>query len=130
MAVDLRLGGRRSDRRLTGSSVPAQQMANPVLEAQVFTQYDPETAALTKELRDRFTAFIAGTWDAEALASHQTGKLREVLAYARANSPFYRERLAGLTDEAISALRSDELRSLPFTTKDDLRKAQFDILSR
>lgn len=96
----------------------------------MFTQYDPESAALTEELRDRFDAFLAGQWDAGALAAHQTAKLREVVAYARANSPFYRERLAGLSDRALAALRGDDPRGLPFTTKDDLRKAQFDMLSR
>ncbi|GAU65723.1 hypothetical protein SSP35_02_00900 [Streptomyces sp. NBRC 110611] len=96
----------------------------------MFTQYDQESAALTQELRDQFATFIAGKWDARALVSHQTEKLRSVVAYARARSPFYRERLAGLTDTAVSALTLDGLRSLPFTTKDDLRTAQFDILSR
>ncbi|MBB4889569.1 phenylacetate-CoA ligase [Streptomyces netropsis] len=96
----------------------------------MFTQYDPESAALTNELRNQFDAFIAGGWDADMLASHQTRRLREVLTYVRANSPFYRERLAGITDADVSALRIDDLRSVPFTTKDDLRKAQLDILSR
>lgn len=96
----------------------------------MFTQYHPESAALTDELRDQFRDFIAAKWDAETLAVHQTGKLREVLAYARSNSPFYRQRLAGLTGEAISALRVEDLPSLPFTTKEDLRSAQFDLLAR
>ncbi|MFI2187668.1 phenylacetate--CoA ligase family protein [Streptomyces sioyaensis] len=96
----------------------------------MFTQYDPETAALTSELRDQFDAFIAGAWDADELASHQTHKLREVLTYVRAHSPFYRAKLAEFSDAEISALRSDDLSSLPFTAKGDLRTAQLDILSR
>lgn len=96
----------------------------------MFTQYDPESAALTDELRDRFNDFIAGKWDDEALASHQTAKLRDVVAYARANSPFYRERLAGIGDETVATLRLHDLPRLPFTTKDDLREAQFDLLCR
>jgi phenylacetate-CoA ligase len=100
------------------------------LEDRVFTQYDPESAALTVELRDRFDAFVAGKWDAGRLTSHQTRALREVLAHVRAHSPFYRKRLAGLTDADLSALHVDDLRGLPFTTKEDLRAAQFDILSR
>nr|WP_307962033.1 hypothetical protein [Salinispora arenicola] len=64
------------------------------------------------------------------LATHQTRKLREVVAFARDNSPFYRERLVGVTDEVIAALHPGNLRDLPFTTKDDLRRAQFDMLSR
>ncbi|MFE2724106.1 phenylacetate--CoA ligase family protein [Kitasatospora sp. NPDC059327] len=95
----------------------------------MFTQYDPESAALTRELRDQFEAFMAGKWDADTLAAHQTRKLREVVAYVRANSPFYREKLADISDDEMDALRNDDLRRLPFTTKDDLRQAQLDILS-
>ncbi|MFI6644607.1 phenylacetate--CoA ligase family protein [Streptomyces sp. NPDC050504] len=95
----------------------------------MFTQYDPESAALTEELRGMFDDFRAGTWSADDLRAHQTAKLRDVLAHVRAGSPFYRERLAGLSDGALSALRSDDLRSLPFTTKEDLQRAQFDLLS-
>lgn len=96
----------------------------------MFTQYCPESAALTVELRDQVEAFIAGKWDAARLAAHQTRKLREVVAFARDNSPFYREHLAGLTDEAIADLQPVHLRNLPFTTKDDLRREQFNLLSR
>ncbi|WP_274919508.1 phenylacetate--CoA ligase family protein [Streptomyces sp. WZ-12] len=95
----------------------------------MFTQYDPESASLTCELRDQFDAFTAGEWDNDALAAHQTRKLREVAAYVRANSPFYREKLEGIGDGEISALRSDDLRRLPFTTKKDLRQTQLGILS-
>ncbi|NIL42461.1 phenylacetate--CoA ligase family protein [Salinispora arenicola] len=96
----------------------------------MFTQYYPEDAALAVELRNQVEAFIAGKWDAAMLATHQTRKLREVVAFARDNSPFYRERLVGVTDEVIAALHPGNLRDLPFTTKDDLRRAQFDMLSR
>lgn len=95
----------------------------------MFTQYDPESAALTEELRVRFDEFRAGKWSAEDLRRHQTARLREVLAYVRDRSPFYRDRLAGLTGGALAALTSDDLRSLPFTTKEDLQRAQFDMLS-
>ncbi|MFI6475160.1 phenylacetate--CoA ligase family protein [Streptomyces sp. NPDC050516] len=95
----------------------------------MFTQYDPESAALTDELRGMFDEFGAGKWSAADLERHQTAKLREVLAYVRANSPFYRAKLSGISDEAISGLRSDDIRSLPFTTKADLQQAQFDLLS-
>lgn len=96
----------------------------------MFTQYDPESATLTKELRDLFDEFGEGRWDAEALVSHQTRRLREVLAHVSVHSPFYRDRLAGFSGRAVSEMGIDDLRTLPFTTKEDLRKAQFDILSR
>ncbi len=95
----------------------------------MFTQYDPESAALTDELRGLFDEFGTGKWTADELETHQTGKLREVLAYVRANSPFYRAKLAGLTDETLSGLQLRDIRNLPFTTKADLQQAQFDMLS-
>ncbi|MFI6652167.1 phenylacetate--CoA ligase family protein [Streptomyces sp. NPDC050529] len=95
----------------------------------MFTQYDPESAALTDELRGLFDEFGAGKWSADDLEKHQTDKLREVLAYVRANSPFYREKLSGISDEVISGLRIEDIRNLPFTTKADLQEAQFDLLS-
>lgn len=96
----------------------------------MFTQYYPESAALTVELRDQVDAFIAGKWDAAKLAAHQTRKLREVVALAYDNSPFYRKHLAGLTAEVVAELQPADLRNLPFTTKDDLRREQFNMLSR
>ncbi|USX56280.1 phenylacetate--CoA ligase family protein [Lentzea sp. HUAS12] len=89
-----------------------------------------DSAVLTTELREQFDTFTAGKWDQATLESHQTRKLRDTVAHVRHNSPFYRERLAGLTPEAIAALTVDDLADLPFTTKEDLRNAQFDILSR
>ncbi|MGW2864104.1 phenylacetate--CoA ligase family protein [Streptomyces sp. NPDC001205] len=95
----------------------------------MFTQYDPESAALTDELRGLFDEFAAGKWSADDLERHQTGKLREVLAYVRANSPFYGTKLRGISDEALSGLGLEDLRNLPFTTKAELQEAQFDLLS-
>lgn len=52
----------------------------------------------------------------EALAAYQLAALNETLAWARARSRFYRERLPGA---ALASL--DELAALPFTTADDIR---------
>ncbi|MGA4844522.1 phenylacetate--CoA ligase family protein [Streptomyces sp. G45] len=95
----------------------------------MFTRYDPGAAALTDELRGLFDEFGRGKWTADDLAAHQTGKLREVLAYVRARSPFYRARLADLSEAQIAGLTLDDVGSLPFTTKQDLQQAQFDMLS-
>ena len=45
--------------------------------------------------------------------------LRQQLAYLEASSPFYAERLRGVSVEA-----PDDLQRLPFTTKDELREGQ------
>src|SRR5207249_12251704 len=50
----------------------------------------------------------------------QTRRLREQLAHARAHSPFYRRKLDG----APRVKTLDDLRRLPFTTKDELKENQ------
>src|SRR2546428_4267442 len=50
----------------------------------------------------------------------QGRRLREQLAHARARSPFYRRKLKGVP--ALQTL--DDLRRLPFTTKDELKENQ------
>jgi phenylacetate-CoA ligase len=58
----------------------------------------------------------------------QLTRLKETVARA-ARSPFYRERLAGagLNPEDIRSL--DDIRKIPFTTKDDLRSRGQDMLT-
>jgi phenylacetate-coenzyme A ligase PaaK-like adenylate-forming protein len=51
----------------------------------------------------------------DLLDAYQMEKLREVVAYARKESPFYRDRLAGLPDGPETFAR------LPFTTPADVR---------
>lgn len=63
--------------------------------------------------------------DAELSAWHQS-QLRKVVRYVKELSPFYRKRLASVDERT---LRLEDLSSLPFTTKDDLRNAGMDILS-
>src|SRR5919109_281262 len=50
----------------------------------------------------------------------QARRLREQVAHARAHSPFYRRKLRGVP--AVKTL--DDLRRLPFTTKDELKDNQ------
>jgi phenylacetate-CoA ligase len=59
-----------------------------------------------------------------ALTRLQTGRLRQQVQHAYRASPFYRRKLdaAGITPAAVRAL--DDLRKLPFTTKDELKENQ------
>lgn len=57
------------------------------------------------------------TW--QAIEAWQLQRLNETLALARAKSPFYRKRLAGMP-EALDTLR--DLRQFPFTTPEDIRR--------
>ncbi|WP_328696528.1 phenylacetate--CoA ligase family protein [Streptomyces sp. NBC_00342] len=75
-------------------------------------------------LHDRYTSGELGEDEWRAWAQRQ---LREVVALARGGSPFYARHLADVRPEALTL---DGLSALPFTTKDDLRTAMFDILSR
>ncbi len=54
------------------------------------------------------------------LAELQTGRLAQTVAWAQ-SAPFYKERLVGLDPAAIQS--PEDVRRLPFTTKDDLRQA-------
>jgi len=60
------------------------------------------------------------------LTALQERKLREQVQHAYAASPFYRKKLddAGITPARITRL--DDLRHLPFTTKDELKQDQAD----
>ncbi len=62
----------------------------------------------------------AELWSREQLAEVQLARLRATVAQARKND-FYRKRLdeAGVTPSSIRTL--DDLKKIPFTTKDDLR---------
>src|SRR5256885_17151273 len=53
-------------------------------------------------------------------------RLPAVLRHVKNRSPFYRTHLAGVDPERVTP---ETLRALPFTTKDDLRRAGYDILS-
>lgn len=55
----------------------------------------------------------------EQIESYQLGKLRETIDWAKARSPFYRERLAGFSGRDVASL--EDLKKLPFTTPEDIR---------
>ncbi|MEU4769925.1 phenylacetate--CoA ligase family protein [Actinosynnema sp. NPDC023794] len=88
----------------------------------MFTALRPELAELTRLLHQWHVDFVAGWWDDDALSRHQEDRLRATVEYVRERSPFYREHLRGFADEPVERL--------PFTTKDDLRRAGFDLPAR
>jgi len=74
-----------------------------------------------KEIYRQHSQFEAGEINIEELASHQNKALREILKHVTTHSPFYRERLSGLTFNDIENLSTSNINRLPFTTKEDLR---------
>ena len=55
----------------------------------------------------------------EQLRELQLDRLRKIVDYAKARVPFFSKKLAGVSGADIKSL--DDLRTLPFTTKQDLR---------
>lgn len=97
----------------------------------MFTIFDDELDALARRSIAQQQAFHDGQWDGGRLSAHQWENLRESLRYVRKRSPFYAERLANFTDAEIDRLDAAEFaRTVPFTTKQDLREHRYDMLSR
>lgn len=70
--------------------------------------------------------FNAGTMSAADQARWQGERLPVVLRHVVERSPFYRRHLAGVD---IDAVTPETLSTLPFTTKDDLRRESYGVLS-
>lgn len=62
----------------------------------------------------------------EEIRKTQGRLLRETIEYILKNSPFYKERIQGLDPQDVNP---ENLKSLPFTTKEDLQKRNKDFLS-
>jgi phenylacetate-CoA ligase len=58
------------------------------------------------------------------MARLQLRRLREQVAHAARHSPFYRRKLRGLRPDPAKLRTLDDLRRLPFTTKDELKENQ------
>ena len=63
---------------------------------------------------------VNGGLTQRSLVEYQLAKLRETVAWARAKSPFYAERLKGCSEDGLSSF--EDFRRLPLTTSDDLRR--------
>ena len=79
---------------------------------------------------ERFTEIAerhyARALSAAALNDWRSQQLGRVLAKVTERSPFYKRHFAGVD---VSSIRIDTLSTLPFTTKQDLRREMFDVLS-
>jgi phenylacetate-CoA ligase len=95
------------------------------------TQMWLPTSPRYRDFLDRYLAvherYVRGALPAGDLEAWAQSQLRTVVALAKEGSPFYQERLRTVD---AATLRLDQLASLPFTTKDDLRVAMMDMLSR
>jgi phenylacetate-CoA ligase len=97
----------------------------------MFTVFDDELDALARKTVDQQRSFGEGKWGLDSLRNHQWHGLRETLRYVKANSDFYSNRLALLSPADIEHMGADEFaRSVPFTTKQDLRDFPESVLSK
>lgn len=66
------------------------------------------------------------TWDAARLRDHESGLLRSQMTYLAESSPFYQDKLSRAGVDAASVRSVEDLRSLPFTEKEELRRTLAD----
>ncbi|MFC0540609.1 phenylacetate--CoA ligase family protein [Kutzneria chonburiensis] len=86
----------------------------------------PGDAEFWQDYASVLAPYQAGTvTDAELTAWHER-RLAAVLDHVTARSPFYRRHFEGID---VSTITPETLSRLPFTTKADLRREMFDVLS-
>ncbi len=64
------------------------------------------------------------TMPRERLRALQFGKLRDLCAWAQAKSPFHRERFAAAKFAASQLKTWDDIRRIPFMTREDWMRSQ------
>lgn len=96
----------------------------------MFTVFNEELDRIARDIRDRHFAYMRKETSEAELAAWQLEQFRRSVAYVKENSPFYRRHLADVAPESITALTPEQLATVPFTTKDDLRSAFEDMLSQ
>ncbi|MFJ4650064.1 phenylacetate--CoA ligase family protein [Nocardia sp. NPDC088792] len=95
----------------------------------MYTIFDEELDRAARTIRDRHRAYTAGAIADEELTALRLEAFRNVVAYAKTHSPFYQRHLADVEPGAITSLEPQELRRLPFTTKEHLRNEHYAISS-
>ncbi len=96
----------------------------------MYTVYYPELADLVREVRRSHDELLHGLWTPSRLEAHQAEQVSRTIEYVKQRSPFYHERFRHLDTAAVRGGWPASLADVPPTTKEDLRAAQFDLLSR
>lgn len=95
----------------------------------MYTVFRPELDDLARGILARYRAYLQGRTTPAELDAYRLAAFAATVAYAKENSPLYRERLAHVDPAAIEALTPEALAAIPFTTKDDLREHGFAMAS-
>jgi phenylacetate-CoA ligase len=96
----------------------------------MLSAFRPDLDVFARGVLADYRRYCSGGWTDAELARHRRDGLRDTLRYVRAHSPYFARHLDALNDRAIDDFELDQLEDLPFTTKDDLRRHGFDVLSR
>ncbi len=89
----------------------------------MYALFKPELLELARTVHQQHAVFERDGISVGELNDIQLGRIKNILHYVKANSPFYRDSLSALPDSAIDELDWNTFRKLPFTTKNDLREA-------
>lgn len=89
----------------------------------MYALFKPELLELARTTHQQHTLFEHGGISTVELSQIQLERLKHILRYVKAESPFYRDMLSSLSKSAIDTLDWNAFRKLPFTTKNDLREA-------
>ena len=95
----------------------------------MYLLFDEQLRNKAEYLHHLYRSLYSGKMQTDYLKVIQEKSLQRVLQNVIDHSPFYQRRLAQLKDTNLSVFQLQDLPSLPFTTKDDLRNEQFDMLS-
>jgi phenylacetate-CoA ligase len=68
------------------------------------------------------------TMGAELIRQVQAVRLREIVEYVRANSPFYKSKFRAAGQKPADIKSVEDLASLPFTTREKLQKRNWEFL--
>jgi len=86
---------------------------------------DEKHAEFIKDFLALSDRYYAGTMSGADWAEWYDSRLRTVVRHVSAHAPFYQRHLRGIDPDCVSLAT---LSTLPFTTKDDLRREMFDML--
>ena len=96
----------------------------------MFTIFRPDLNAFACETIAEQRRLHRGDFSPVDLYDLQMRRAADTIRYVRAHSPFYRDRLGDVSVPEASPVSAEQIAAMPFTTKDDLRSAMFDVLSQ
>jgi phenylacetate-CoA ligase len=96
----------------------------------MYSLFNPELAAVAKQVHDEQLDYETGGCTARFVATVQRERFNAVVDYAHSNSKFYSRHLGAFVAGHPNGFELEDVEQIPFTTKDDLRKARHDIASQ